>query len=89
MQASLVKLRTSTSSLQEKLRQSDDTFLKYQESSKEQKEQRQKEIEDLKSQQNNKKTERKTRQDELETKGAEIAKIRHEEHNQRKVDLGK
>lgn len=74
MQQSLVKLRSNTQSLSEKLRQSDDSYLKFQESSKEQKEQRQKELEDLKSKQNNKMSERKTKEEEMKDRGHEISK---------------
>jgi len=89
MQESLVKLRASTNDLSQKLQQKEDAFMKFQETTKEQKEQRHKELEDLNTMQTNKKTERKTKEDDL-LMAAEITARHHkDEHMDRSAGLKK
>lgn len=89
MQDALVKLKNSTSQLQDQLRSKPDSFQKFCESAKESKEQRSKELEDLKSLSIARRSEKTTREDDLKSQGDQRRKEHEEAHIQRKADLQK
>jgi len=89
MQDALVKLKNSTSQLQDQLRSKTDSFQKFCESAKESKEQRSKELEDLKSLSIARRSEKTTREDDLKSQGDQRRKEHEEAHIQMKADLQK